>query len=177
MPRAHCFRSRSFAVRWDFCRASRMTRSPSATCATEEKPERRAAPARSFLDTVIEHVPAIHRRQADMRFPFRLVNRAPGILWHLARRGHWQDGLRHLSESYRRYHHHDHLSSLRNAGAEFHAEREIQTLGNGARLVVAKTLPIRHDDGEPQHILIVIEDVTERRRIEKRVAHLAITMH
>src|ERR1019366_7258278 len=47
------------------------------------------------------------------------------------------------------------------------------TPGNGTRLVTARKIAIRGDDGKPQHLLTGLEDVTERRKSEQRVMHLA----
>jgi diguanylate cyclase (GGDEF)-like protein/PAS domain S-box-containing protein len=49
----------------------------------------------------------------------------------------------------------------------------VQTPGVGPRRVTWRRLLIRDDRGEPQYVLAVIEDVTERRRAEERIAHLA----
>jgi diguanylate cyclase (GGDEF)-like protein/PAS domain S-box-containing protein len=49
----------------------------------------------------------------------------------------------------------------------------VHTPRKGVRLVTNKRLAIVGDDGEPQYLLAVIEDVTERRRAEERIAHLA----
>lgn len=43
-----------------------------------------------------------------------------------------------------------------------------------AREVISKRIGIRGSDGEPEYLLLVIEDVTERRRNEKRIEHLAL---
>jgi diguanylate cyclase (GGDEF)-like protein/PAS domain S-box-containing protein len=62
---------------------------------------------------------------------------------------------------------------LQSGGQLSFDERMIETPGNGARLAAAQHLAIFGEDGEPQYLLAVIEDVTERRRAEERVAYLA----
>ena len=52
-------------------------------------------------------------------------------------------------------------------------EHIISTSHNGDRLVTAKKTIIRDDNGAPQHILTVVDDVTERRRAEQNIAHMA----
>jgi diguanylate cyclase (GGDEF)-like protein/PAS domain S-box-containing protein len=52
-------------------------------------------------------------------------------------------------------------------------EHEIETVHNGIRLVSALKAVIRDDDGKPQHLLTVLDDITERRRAERRISHLA----
>ena len=44
---------------------------------------------------------------------------------------------------------------------------------NGKRLVTAKKTIIRDETGKPQYLLTVVDDVTERRLAEQRIAHMA----
>jgi diguanylate cyclase (GGDEF)-like protein/PAS domain S-box-containing protein len=44
---------------------------------------------------------------------------------------------------------------------------------NGTRLVTSRKFTIRNEDGKPQHLLAVLDDVTERRRSEQRILHMA----
>ena len=53
------------------------------------------------------------------------------------------------------------------------AEGIIRTPKNGTRVVARKKILISGDDGAPQYLLGLVEDVTERKRAEERVAHLA----
>ncbi|HEY2379570.1 MAG TPA: EAL domain-containing protein [Terriglobia bacterium] len=52
-------------------------------------------------------------------------------------------------------------------------EHEIPTAFKGARLITAKKTAIRDENGEPQYILTVLDDITERRRAEQDIWHLA----
>jgi diguanylate cyclase (GGDEF)-like protein/PAS domain S-box-containing protein len=52
-------------------------------------------------------------------------------------------------------------------------EHTIQTTRNGARVVTGKKIAIRDDGGKPQYLLTVLDDITERRRAEQRIAYLA----
>lgn len=52
-------------------------------------------------------------------------------------------------------------------------EHTITTAHNGPRLVVATKTVIKDDKGQPEHLLTVVDDVTERRRSEQRIAYLA----
>lgn len=53
------------------------------------------------------------------------------------------------------------------------SEHPIMTSKNGTRSVIAKKTVINNDDGKPQYLLTVIDDVTERRRAEARITYLA----
>ena len=56
---------------------------------------------------------------------------------------------------------------------QFIPEEPVLTRENGERLLATKKLAIRDDAGEPQFLLVMSEDITERRRAERRVAHMA----
>ena len=43
----------------------------------------------------------------------------------------------------------------------------------GRRLIISKRIGIRDPAGKPQYIINVIEDVTDRRRADEKIAHLA----
>ena len=47
------------------------------------------------------------------------------------------------------------------------------TPGNGTRIVTATRLPVKGADGKPQYLISVIRDLTERRRHEQQIAHMA----
>lgn len=49
----------------------------------------------------------------------------------------------------------------------------VQTPGNGVRVATAKSITVRDVDGKPQYLLTVLDDVTERRRAEQRIARMA----
>jgi diguanylate cyclase (GGDEF)-like protein len=53
-------------------------------------------------------------------------------------------------------------------------DHSITTPGNGLRSVVTRKLVIRDEEGEPQYLLAVIEDVTERKRAADQIAHMAL---
>ncbi len=42
--------------------------------------------------------------------------------------------------------------------------------GNGTRFVTATRLPVAGPDGTPQYLISVINDLTERKRSEQRIA-------
>jgi diguanylate cyclase (GGDEF)-like protein/PAS domain S-box-containing protein len=55
----------------------------------------------------------------------------------------------------------------------FEDEHSINTPGKGTRIVTTTRVPIMDVDGRPQYLLIVLHDVTERKRAEARIAHMA----
>jgi len=52
-------------------------------------------------------------------------------------------------------------------------EYTLHTPGMGDRSVTSKRLIIENAAGEPEYVLVVIEDITERKQSEQRIAHLA----
>ncbi|HYA07091.1 MAG TPA: EAL domain-containing protein, partial [Xanthobacteraceae bacterium] len=52
-------------------------------------------------------------------------------------------------------------------------EQAVTMQGLGTRLTVASGIAIRNEQGEPKFILNVVQDVTDRKRAEARVEHLA----
>src|SRR5207253_8643286 len=60
------------------------------------------------------------------------------------------------------------------SGQQILVENNPLQMPNGTmRLVTTKRIAVSGSDGKPQYLLGVIEDVTERRRSEERIAHLA----
>jgi diguanylate cyclase (GGDEF)-like protein/PAS domain S-box-containing protein len=55
----------------------------------------------------------------------------------------------------------------------FFDEHWLDTLGNGRRNVKSTTFPVLSAAGEPQYLLTVIEDVTERKEAQARIQHMA----
>jgi len=55
----------------------------------------------------------------------------------------------------------------------FEDEHPVDTPGKGPRIVTTTCVPIMDYDGNPQYLLIVLHDVTERKRAEARIAHMA----
>jgi diguanylate cyclase (GGDEF)-like protein/PAS domain S-box-containing protein len=52
-------------------------------------------------------------------------------------------------------------------------EHTVETPGNGLRVAAFKQLPILDGNDQPQYLVTVLQDVTERKRTEARIAHMA----
>ncbi len=129
---------------------------------------------RSFLDTVIENIPAtIFVKDArERRFVF--LNRAGENLLGVTR-----DDLigKRAGDVFSKEQAADFtardneaISSSSRIVVEEHA---LETPHNGVRLVTTQVLSIAGQNGDPDYILGVVEDVTERKQAEARIAHLA----
>jgi diguanylate cyclase (GGDEF)-like protein/PAS domain S-box-containing protein len=128
----------------------------------------------AFLDLVVENVPAaIYVKDArDLRYV--LINRAGQESFGLSADQmigktaydllppSFADGITA----------HD-RHTLQSLTPDFQEEHPIEMPSKGARIVTSTRVPILDPNGRPQYLLTVVHDVTERRRAEARIAHLA----
>jgi diguanylate cyclase (GGDEF)-like protein/PAS domain S-box-containing protein len=128
----------------------------------------------AFLRQIMDHIPSqITVKDArDRRYV--LVNRVAGIHVGLS-----NDAIvgktaldlfpRVIAEKIAR----DDDESLRSADGLSLAEHRWESKVSGSRLITSKRIGIRDEAGEPRYIINVVEDVTERRRADEKIAHLA----
>jgi diguanylate cyclase (GGDEF)-like protein/PAS domain S-box-containing protein len=129
---------------------------------------------REFLDMIIDNVPApiLVKATADQRYV--LVNRAGEAYWGLPRdeilgrtaREIFPAAAADTIEAYDK-------RLLETRVPHFFDDHTVVMRDNRTRTVTSKRLPIMGEDGEPQYIVTVIDDVTERRIAEARIAHMA----
>ncbi|MBR0968707.1 EAL domain-containing protein [Bradyrhizobium diazoefficiens] len=55
----------------------------------------------------------------------------------------------------------------------FRDEHPWQSMGMGARYITSRRIGIRDEHGEPRYVINVVDDVTERRRANDKIAHMA----
>jgi diguanylate cyclase (GGDEF)-like protein/PAS domain S-box-containing protein len=67
----------------------------------------------------------------------------------------------------------DDSEALNSKQMTFADDYPFYTPKNGTRLVTSRKFTIRNEDGKPQHLLAVLDDVTARRRSEQRILHMA----
>jgi diguanylate cyclase (GGDEF)-like protein/PAS domain S-box-containing protein len=136
--------------------------------------ERERDRAKAFLDTVIENVPVtlIVKNARDLRYV--LVNRAAEELCGLARAEMIGKNAHELfaKDDADLIQAHD-AEVLQSGHQSFIDEHPLQTPHNGTRLITSKRLAILGPDEEPEYLLGVIEDITDKRRAEERIEHLA----
>jgi diguanylate cyclase (GGDEF)-like protein/PAS domain S-box-containing protein len=149
---------------------------------TERKlAEERLRRTEKFLDTVIEHVP-VPILVKDMpsssndasQCRYSLINRACEELFGVSRTqmiGKTVDEVYPKARA-------DFViaeanNTLRSDQPTVVRDHEIHTAGNGTRVVTAKSIAVRGDDGKVQYLLTVLGDMTERRHAEQRIAHMA----
>jgi diguanylate cyclase (GGDEF)-like protein/PAS domain S-box-containing protein len=126
-----------------------------------------------FLNTIIENVPApIFVKEAES-LRYVLTNRAGEEFWGTSRGEMIGKTAQEVfaKEEADLIAVRDH--QLLQAGRPLVDEREITTPRKGIRNIVSKRLIVHDDDGTSRYVVGVIEDVTERKQAEVRIAHMA----
>jgi diguanylate cyclase (GGDEF)-like protein/PAS domain S-box-containing protein len=127
-----------------------------------------------FLDTVIENAPVTVFAKEVQNQRYILVNRAFEELWGISRdevMGKTAYDLfpeRTADMVFARD-----VELLEHPGQLIHTTHQVETSRNGTRLVSSRRIAIRGDDGKPQYLLGVVEDVTERARADERIKYMA----
>jgi diguanylate cyclase (GGDEF)-like protein/PAS domain S-box-containing protein len=146
-----------------------------------KRAEERLRNTQKFLDTIVENVPVpiIVKDVPDGAknangCRFSLINRACEELLGVQR----EDVIgKTLAEVYPNEHAdyviRENNAALRSKHPIVFSDHEVHTPGNGIRAAVARNVAVRDDDGKPQYLLTVLEDVTERKRTEQRIFHMA----
>jgi diguanylate cyclase (GGDEF)-like protein/PAS domain S-box-containing protein len=129
---------------------------------------------RAFLETVIENVPAIIIVKNAHDLTYMLINRA-GEEYYGVRRTDMMGRTSHdvfpkpaadLISEYDQ-------QALATRSPAFFDEHALVTPSGEERTVTSTRLPILDRENNPIYLVTVIQDVTERKRAEARIAHLA----
>lgn len=127
-----------------------------------------------FLDAVIESVPLPIVVKTAKESRFTLINKAAEELFGFSRGDMVGKTPRDI---YGREHADIVLAGDREALLTEQPftthDHAVNSPGHGVRLVTSKKVAIRGDDGKQEYLLTVIDDVTERRQSEQRIAHMA----
>jgi diguanylate cyclase (GGDEF)-like protein/PAS domain S-box-containing protein len=141
---------------------------------TERKrAERELEHTRSFLDTIIENVPSPIIVKDIPNLRYLLINRAAETYLGVDRlmllgkttTEVMQSDSAKLIDS-------EDLKLIASGQNAFLDEHAVVTPGNGTRIVTATRLPVAGSDRNPQYIINVMHDVTDRKRNEQRIAHM-----
>ncbi len=168
----------SFAlIAYGWRRFRELTIEMKARSAAEAKVREKVAAlteAQSFLHTIVENVPATIYVRALPEGRYVLINRGAEKMHGIPREKLIGKTIAEaLPEPIARAAaEHDHIL-LQSAEPVTFEPRPITIPGQGARITVATGVAIRDDHGEPRYILNVIQDVTERKRAEAQIHHLA----
>ena len=136
--------------------------------------ERELGEAKQFLNSIIENVPvAVVVKDAVTR-KFMLVNRAFEAMLKVTRGdvvGKTVFDIYRTKDAERI----DATDSEALAGAigAYPSDYEIEMPVGHSRILATSRIVVRDTQGTPRHLIVVIEDVTERKRSEQRIAFMA----
>jgi diguanylate cyclase (GGDEF)-like protein/PAS domain S-box-containing protein len=139
-----------------------------------KKNERELEHTRSFLNTIIENVPSpiIVKDISNLRY--LLINRAAEIYLGDERATILgKTSAEFMPKVSAEMIDAEDQKLIASGQIAFLDEHTVVTPGNGTRIVTATRLPVKGADGKLQYIISVIQDVTERKRNEQRIAHMA----
>jgi diguanylate cyclase (GGDEF)-like protein/PAS domain S-box-containing protein len=131
--------------------------------------------AQRFLDIILDNVPAsiVVRALPDARFV--LVNREAEKLIGLPRGTLLGNSVDKLfpDAAARRIAEHDQIQIASHQPVVFGEEVQMPSGGDCPRITVSTGMAIRDDNGEPRYLVNVVQDITERKQAEERIAHMA----
>ena len=128
----------------------------------------------AFLSQIIEHIPSqITVKSVDDR-RYLLINRVAEIQFGVARdqiigKTAFDIFPKAAAEIVTA----DDEKTIQSPDGLFLDEHLWESQANGRQYITSKRLGIRNHAGQPSYIVNVVEDVTERRRADEKIAHLA----
>jgi diguanylate cyclase (GGDEF)-like protein/PAS domain S-box-containing protein len=128
---------------------------------------------RTFLDNVIENMPAMLLVKDARTLRYTLMNRAAEQVYGIASENVIGKTAPEVFPSQANAFIDSRDRALLEKGEMLVVdEQPFETPGNGLRLLSSKKILVRDEGGAPQYILSLAEDVTERKRAHDRIAHL-----
>ena len=139
----------------------------------QRRADRHLQRTQKFLASVIENVPTAVTVKDAKNLRYLLVNKAAEKFFGLLRSeivGKTTYDLFPLASAEMIVSHDRQL--LESKQEVFIDEHPIHTPAGQHRLIVARRLPIQDENGEPQYLLSLIDDVTDRKQAERKMAHI-----
>jgi diguanylate cyclase (GGDEF)-like protein/PAS domain S-box-containing protein len=144
------------------------------TAAELERSKQSLDETRSFLDSIIENIPvAVVVKDAKTR-QYMLVNRAFEAMLGVPRSellgrtvfdAHTQRDAKAIDDA--------DSESMQTSEGVMYTELELDMPSRGPRMQATRRLVVRNSQGDAKCLIAVIEDVTERKKAEQRIAFLA----
>ncbi len=129
---------------------------------------------RSFLDTIVENVPSPIIVKEIPSLNYLLINRAAeGFLGVDRATILGKTAFEFMPRASAEMIEIDDRKLIESGKSMFVDEHAIVTPANGTRIVTATRLPVMDADGQSQYLITVVHDLTERKRDEQRIAHMA----
>lgn len=126
---------------------------------------------RTFLNTIIENVPSPIMVKALPDRRYVLVNRAAETYLGIKREAVLGKVAQDFMPNGATIDSHD-QRAIDSGQPVFFDEHAVSTPGSGTRIVTATRLPLFGPDGKPQYLVSVVDDITDRKRSEQRIAHM-----
>ena len=139
-----------------------------------DRAERELESTRSFLDRIVENVPSPIIVKSIPALRYLLINRAAEKYLGVSRSVMLGKTAADImpQASAERIETED-RKLVASGEPAFLDEHAIATPANGTRIVTATRLSVTGPDGTPQYLIAVINDLTERKRSEQRIEHMA----
>jgi diguanylate cyclase (GGDEF)-like protein/PAS domain S-box-containing protein len=140
----------------------------------QRRAEQELDETRKFLDSIIENIPVSVVVKDAKTHKYLLVNRAFETMLGIPR-GEMLDRTAfdiHRPEDAGNIEKAD-AESLQDSDRISYNEIEVNTAMRGPRMQSTRRMVIKNSQGEPKCIIAVIEDITERKKAEQRIAFLA----
>jgi diguanylate cyclase (GGDEF)-like protein/PAS domain S-box-containing protein len=129
---------------------------------------------RSFLDNIIEHMPAILSVKDAKRQSYVLVNRAASVLFGMPPEKMVGKHAHQLfNKEQAEFFAARDREAIEQRGAPITHEHTVTSPPGGTRTLNTTKLTIPDAQGEPEYLLSFSEDITDRKRAEAQIAHMA----
>src|SRR6185437_3437310 len=128
---------------------------------------------RQFLDTIIENVPSPIFVKGLPSFRYLLINRAAERYLGIEKSAILGKTVGEALPETAAVIENEDRKLIESGSMSVLEEHAVVTPGNGTRIVTTTHLPVMGDDGRPQYIITVVRDLTDRKRHEQRIAHMA----
>jgi diguanylate cyclase (GGDEF)-like protein/PAS domain S-box-containing protein len=136
--------------------------------------ERELEDTRSFLNTIIENVPSPIFVKDIPGLKYLLINRAAEKYLGVNRADLLgKTATEVMPESSAEIIDAEDRKLVESGKSMFLDEHAVMTPGNGTRIVTATRLAVMGAENKPQYLISMIHDVTDRKRDERRLAHMA----
>jgi len=136
--------------------------------------ERELEDTRSFLNTIIENVPSPIIVKDIPGLKYLLINRAAEKYLGVNRADLLgKTATEVMPESSAEIIDAEDRKLVESGKSMFLDEHAVMTPGNGTRIVTATRLAAMGAENKPQYLISMIHDVTDRKRDERRLAHMA----
>ena len=141
----------------------------------QQRAARELDQTKKFLNSIIENIPISVVVKDAKTFKYVLVNRAFEVMHDMPRAELLGRTVLELfgHDDAQRIHGYD-LESLEASDGVVFTEQEVNSPKSGAmRIQATSRIVLRDSSGEAKYLIVVIDDITERRKIDQRIAFLA----